>query len=162
MAYLSADQIRAALAEVQARTNLAFLRYGLGRGWISVAIVEDLLLADEVADSTDELVVDVSVAMDEGRDAVLAVLDTAIGSSHADEKCAENAWWGVLIRDVLLSGEDTNTRLTRISVMWADFGYPAEWESFIYYMPQTDTLPHGPEEVLERARQCSHGWMAML
>jgi hypothetical protein len=161
MACLSASRLGAALADRRLRPDVALLGYGLRQDWIAIHTVEDMLLAGHVLDSTDEVVVEVSLAMDEGREAVQAVLDAFLAGRSQDRGgLLQKVWWGLLITDLLISDEDTNTVLTRVAGLWADIGYPPEWESFINYLPQPDLLPKSPQAVLERAAQHSRAWAA--
>ncbi len=163
MAFLSADRLRAMLADARRKPDVALLSYGLRQSWISIQTVEELLLAGDVRDSTDEVAVAVSVAMDEGEDAVQAVLDAATAGRDNRDGVIRKVWWGLFIADVLSSQENTNALLTRIATLWSDVEYPTEWESFINYLPpQPDSAPGSPEAVLERAAQGSKTWVAML
>lgn len=163
MACLSASRLMALLAGGGARPDLALLRLGLQRSWIALPAVKELLLAGEVHDSTDEVMVEVLLAMDEGRDAVQAVLDAAVAAGDQErDGLLERAWWGLLISNTLTAHEDTTTALTSVAALWADMGYPPAWESFINYLPQPDSMRKGPDGVVERAARCSKAWVGML
>ena len=51
---------------------------------------------------------------------------------------AEKVWHVILLKKIADSPLSLEEKLIRIENLWAELGYPREWEKFIYYMPNQD------------------------
>jgi hypothetical protein len=62
---------------------------------------------------------------------------------------AEKFWHISFLKQIANSPHGIQEKLIQIENLWADFGYPREWETFIYYMPNKDLINKNEESVYQ-------------
>lgn len=125
---------------------------GFTNTWISADEVLSIYYRNGIEPISDDLIVALEVSKDDNGH-FLSILKEIASSFCESEKLdfkaefgkAEKVWRLCFLKQIADSDDDVKVKLRQIENLWVRFGYPREWESFIYYMP-TETLARKGEE----------------
>jgi hypothetical protein len=107
---------------------------------------------------SDELIVDLEVNKDD--ESKFLKLLQKIASTFAIEKeldfesesdRSEKVWQLSFLKEIVDSPYSIEEKLKQIANQWARFGYPSEWKSFIYYLPNDNLTNKSREGVYHNA-----------
>jgi hypothetical protein len=132
------------------RLNLKLLLEGLKRNFLSIPeilrelenYVPELLTVDEYS----ELYIDAEYSESK----FLQTLESYSNRERLNNESINRMWAFNFLKRIYNSKRPTEDKLIEISKIWALFGYPKQWSSFIHYMPIQEEIPEGKKEVYQR------------
>ena len=103
---------------------------------------------------SDELIVELEINID-SETKFLDTLKQIVEVSCMEEALdfnksltdAERVWWFSKLKWIVNSSNSVEEKLNQVESLWASFGYPDEWRTFIYYLPKEHQHQSGKESV---------------